>query len=66
MSAPAFARDAELVEAVAKAILAAHDWTQNDKEPGEPTGWDTLSGEWQECFRFMAVAALRTIRESGQ
>jgi hypothetical protein len=54
---------ATLVETMARAVLDAHDWTLNDKEDGEPSGWDTLTEDWKEVFCRMALAALKAMRE---
>lgn len=53
----------KLVEAMARAILDAHDWSRNDKEDDEPSGWDTLTEDWKTVFRTMALHALKAIRE---
>jgi hypothetical protein len=50
----------DMVERVARAILAAHDWTTNDGAAG---GWDTLTADWQECFRRQARSAIDAMRE---
>lgn len=59
----------DMIERVARAILADHDWTQNpvSDEDGmqvnpEITGWDALSPDWQECLRGMARAAIKSMR----
>lgn len=49
-----------MVDRVAREILAAHDFTKNDGAEG---GWDTLAPDWQECFRAMARAAIKALRE---
>lgn len=40
-------------EAAARAMLAAHDWTD-----GEITGWDAMPLDWQGAYLVMAEAAL--------
>lgn len=60
----------DMVERVAVAILAAHDWTQNPVSNDDGlqvtpaiTGWNALTPDWQECFRGMARAAIEAMRE---
>jgi hypothetical protein len=51
----------DMVERVARAILAGHDWT-TDHEPREVTGWDALPPDWQDAYRGMARAAIEAMR----
>lgn len=50
----------EMIERVARAILAAHDHTTNDGAIG---GFETMTPDWQECYRGMALAAIEALRE---
>ena len=52
--------DAE-VEEVARALLAAHDWTKNDGEQG---GWDALTEDWKVTLRRITVATIETMGKS--
>lgn len=52
----------EIVEKVARAILAAHDWTI-DNQPGEKTGWEAMQPDWQDAYRAMARGAIEAMRE---
>ncbi len=63
--------DPKLVEAVARAILAGHDWTvgahiDEDETRDENTGWEAMQPDWQEAYRKMARAALAAIPASGE
>lgn len=49
----------EMIERVARAILAAHDHTTNDGAIG---GFETMTPDWQECYRGMALAAIEALR----
>lgn len=51
----------EMVERVARAMLSAHDWTQNHDRT--ESGWDSVSPDWQEVYRAMARAAIEGMRE---
>ena len=58
----------EMVERVARAILAGHDWTIGAFDGvglsgSGPTGWDALDPGWQEAYRNMARAAIEAMRE---
>lgn len=54
----------EMVEKVARAILAGHDWTGDSTgEPDEPRGWESLPGDWQDAYRSVARAAIEALRE---
>jgi len=43
------------IEAAARAMLAAHDWTEGGAYSG---GWETMPAGWQEAYRVMAAAAI--------
>lgn len=54
----------EIVERVAKAILAGHDWTHDDgNDPSLPTGWEAVPPDWRDAYRAMARAAIEAMRE---
>lgn len=48
----------DMIEQVARAILASHDWTDENVR----TGWDGLSADWQDCYRAMAKGAIEAMR----
>lgn len=50
----------EMVERVARAILASHDYSKNDGKEG---GFESLSPEWQEVLLANARAAIEAMRE---
>lgn len=49
----------EMVERVARAILASHDYSKNDGKEG---GFESLSPEWQEVLLANARAAIEAMR----
>lgn len=50
-----------MIERVARAILAGHDWTQNSER--QENGWDSVPPDWQEAYRSMARAAIEAMME---
>lgn len=57
-----------MVERVARAILAGHDWTDGahiEHGDAEVSGWDALKPDWQEAYRKMARAAIEAMRPAN-
>lgn len=54
-----------MIERVARAILAGHDWTGPDVDSDRTvSGWEHLTPDWQEAYRKMARAAIEAWRDN--